>query len=182
VDALELLASDHRAAQTLFDQYEATTNLDERRNLVDEITGHLTRHTVVENHMFYPLLARVISVPDVSVPSPRHDVNDGIHQALTMLPQTASHDRRGTANLMAALHRDFTFHRKFDEKHLHPPLRRALDQPARDELGRLLLEAKDIIPGVIDPVGVETPPTNLAIVIGTFCDRLRDRLGDQSPV
>ena len=182
MDALKVLSSDHLAAQTLFDRYEEAATPVERRNIVYALADNLTRHTVVEKHMFYPLLARVITVPGVSVPSPRHDVFDRIKRVLAVLPQTASHDRSATANLMVTLHRDFTLHKNFDETHLHPLLHRALDQPAREELGRLLMRAKDIAPELIDPVRVETHPTNLTIALGTFCDRLRERLGDRSPL
>lgn len=70
MDALELLTRDHRDGEILFDHYRAATTFDERRNLVYEVTGHLSQHTVVEERMLYPLLARVISVPSISMPVP----------------------------------------------------------------------------------------------------------------
>lgn len=104
-----------------------------------------------------------------------------MHNVFMELAQTMRYDRSATADLMATLHREFTFHGNFDEQHLHPLLRHALDQQARDEVGQLFMEAKEVIPGLINPVGVEPHP-NLAIAMCTFCDRLRDRLGNRSPV
>lgn len=182
MDALDVLTGDHRAVEAIFDRYEAAATADERLNLKHSLVDNLVRHIVIEKHMFYPILTRVTARRGVSAPPPRQDVVVGMQQTLAVLPQTQPHGHSGTTDLMATLHRDFEFHRAFDEKHLHPVVHRALDQPAREELGRLLMEAKDIAPEMVGGGRVETQPTNLAIALGTFCDRVRDRLGERSPL
>jgi hypothetical protein len=181
MDALELLANDHRAAQRDISRYHLATTHREQRDLVYTVVDELHRHTIVEEHMLYPLLARLANPVDL-LPSPQLDVHDEMHLVLAALPQTVHHDRGATDDLMATLHLDLTLHTDFDEEHLHPQLRHALDQPARDELGRLLQEAKGIIAGPTDSGVSADRTTNLAIAIATYCDRLRDRLGDGAPL
>lgn len=181
MDALELLANDHRVVQERISQYESTTALGDRRDLVYTIVDELTRHTIVEKHMLYPLLARVADPVD-RLPSLHLDVHDKMLLALAALPRIVDYDRGATDVLIATLGLDLAFHTNIDEENLHPQLRQALDQPALDELGRIFEEAKGIIRDPADPRVVADQPTNLTIATATFCDRLRDRLGDHAPV
>lgn len=130
--------------------------------------------------MLYPLLARIADPVDRL---PRHsDVHDKMLPALVVLPQMVTYDPSATDDLIATLQEDLAFHTRIDEQHVHPRLRRAFDQPALDELGQLLEQAKGIVPGRATPGVLANQPTNLAIATATFCDRLRDRLGDQAPI
>ena len=56
--AIELLMTDHRKVETLFDQYEEEKESDEetRRTLAQRICGELTVHAQVEEELFYPWL------------------------------------------------------------------------------------------------------------------------------
>ena len=54
--AIELLMTDHRKVETLFDQYEEEKDGDEetKRQLAQQICGELTVHAQVEEELFYP--------------------------------------------------------------------------------------------------------------------------------
>jgi len=54
--ALELLESDHRKVEMLFDQYEENKEGEEemKRQLAERICGELTVHAQVEEELFYP--------------------------------------------------------------------------------------------------------------------------------
>jgi hemerythrin superfamily protein len=54
--ALELLESDHRKVEMLFDQYEDEKEGDEdtKRELAERICGELTAHAQLEEELFYP--------------------------------------------------------------------------------------------------------------------------------
>jgi hemerythrin-like domain-containing protein len=56
--AIELLMSDHRKVEGLFDQYEDEKEGDEetRRTIAQQICGELTVHAQVEEELFYPWL------------------------------------------------------------------------------------------------------------------------------
>ena len=56
--ALELLASDHRKVEDLFQMYEDEKEGDEgtKRQLAEKICGELTAHAQLEEELFYPWL------------------------------------------------------------------------------------------------------------------------------
>ena len=56
--AIELLMTDHRKVETLFDRYEEEKDGDEetKRTLAQRICGELTAHAQVEEELFYPWL------------------------------------------------------------------------------------------------------------------------------
>ena len=56
--AIELLMTDHRKVEMLFDQYEDEKEGDEdtKRQLAQQICGELTVHAQVEEELFYPWL------------------------------------------------------------------------------------------------------------------------------
>lgn len=56
--ALELLATDHRKVEALFDQYEEEKDGGEesRREIAEQICDELTIHAQVEEELFYPWL------------------------------------------------------------------------------------------------------------------------------
>jgi hypothetical protein len=56
--AIELLMSDHRKVEMLFDQYEEEKESDEetRKALAEQICKELTVHAQVEEELFYPWL------------------------------------------------------------------------------------------------------------------------------
>ena len=56
--ALELLASDHRKVEALFDRFdeEKEDGEESRRDLAERICKELTAHTRIEEEIFYPWL------------------------------------------------------------------------------------------------------------------------------
>jgi len=56
--AIELLMTDHRKVEMLFDQYEEEKEGDEetKRTLAQQICGELTAHAQLEEELFYPWL------------------------------------------------------------------------------------------------------------------------------
>ena len=56
--AIELLMSDHRKVEDLFEQYDQEKDSDEgtRREIAQKICGELTVHAQVEEELFYPWL------------------------------------------------------------------------------------------------------------------------------
>ena len=56
--ALELLASDHRKVEDLFEQYESEKEGDDetKRGIAEQICGELTAHAQLEEELFYPWL------------------------------------------------------------------------------------------------------------------------------
>jgi hemerythrin superfamily protein len=53
-DAIAMLEADHEAVDRLFDEYETTRSVSDKKALVSEICTSLTVHMQVEEEIFYP--------------------------------------------------------------------------------------------------------------------------------
>lgn len=55
-DAISLLMADHEAVKDLFEQFEGLTDRAKvsKKRLADEICSELTKHTMIEEEIFYP--------------------------------------------------------------------------------------------------------------------------------
>ena len=67
--ALELLESDHRKVEALFEQYEEEKEADEdtKRPIAERICGELTVHAQMEEEIFYPWLRENLSEEDMEL-------------------------------------------------------------------------------------------------------------------
>jgi len=67
--AIELLESDHRKVEGLFEQYEAEKEGEEetRRAIAQRICGELTVHAQVEEELFYPWLRENLDDDDMEM-------------------------------------------------------------------------------------------------------------------
>ena len=67
--ALELLMSDHRKVEDLFEQFEQEKDGDEgtRREIAERICNELTIHAQVEEELFYPWLRENLDDDDMEM-------------------------------------------------------------------------------------------------------------------
>ena len=67
--ALELLMSDHRKVEDLFEQFEQEKDSDEgtRREIAQQICAELTIHAQVEEELFYPWLREQLEDDDMEM-------------------------------------------------------------------------------------------------------------------
>jgi hemerythrin superfamily protein len=54
LDAIELLKGDHRRVETLFQDYDASDDPDEKRRIAELVCQALTVHAQIEEEVFYP--------------------------------------------------------------------------------------------------------------------------------
>lgn len=70
-DAIALLKADHEAVSQLFDEYEKTRSVANKKALVAEICTALTVHAQVEEDVFYPAVKAALKdkllVPEATV-------------------------------------------------------------------------------------------------------------------
>jgi hemerythrin superfamily protein len=66
-DVIELLTHDHREVESMFDKLTAVIDPGERRQIADQITIELVRHSVAEEQYLYPACA---STYRTATPSP----------------------------------------------------------------------------------------------------------------
>ncbi|MBV8145200.1 MAG: hemerythrin domain-containing protein [Gammaproteobacteria bacterium] len=53
-DAVALLSADHRAVEQLFEQYQGTSDQDQKSELAHKVCVELTVHSMLEEEIFYP--------------------------------------------------------------------------------------------------------------------------------
>jgi len=70
-DAIALLKADHEAVSQLFDEYEKTRSVLNKKSLVAEICSALSVHARIEEEIFYPAVKAVLKdkvlVPEATV-------------------------------------------------------------------------------------------------------------------
>lgn len=181
MDALQLMCDDHRTAQGLIDRYNVVPTQDARREAAISVVDELTRHTAVEVHMLHPLLTRLTLGGDAAPPS-HLDTREELQRSVDLLRQSVIEDHGGMDHLINELRDNLARHCDFEEGYVHPVLSRALDKQARDELGDILAQAKTIAPNSATTNSPGERSLTFTIPIATFCDRLRDRLGDRAPL
>jgi len=64
-DAIQLLRSDHRETEDLFQQYMDSKNGPQKKRLVGEICRALRVHTEIEEKIFYPAARKAMSETDL---------------------------------------------------------------------------------------------------------------------
>ena len=70
-DAIALLKADHEAVSHLFDEFEKTRSVANKRSLVAEICSSLSVHAQIEEEIFYPAVKAALKdkllVPEATV-------------------------------------------------------------------------------------------------------------------
>jgi hemerythrin-like domain-containing protein len=67
--AIELLMSDHRKVEDLFEEYEQAKEAEDenRRDIAERVCGELTVHAQVEEELFYPWLRENLEPDDMEM-------------------------------------------------------------------------------------------------------------------
>ncbi|PRX50991.1 hemerythrin HHE cation binding domain-containing protein [Prauserella shujinwangii] len=175
MDAIELLAHDHRMVEQLFRDYHAAASAEQRRGVVQITVRELSKHAALEELMVYPLARKVL--PDGAREIDEHLAEHrDVKKTLAALDTMPAGDER-MDSLMAELRREVAEHVREEEGELLPKLRGALDQQALDELGEALDKAKRTAPTRPHPRAPDRPPgLTFAGPVAAIYDRLRDRL------
>src|SRR6185503_19017025 len=63
--ATDLLESQHRLVEKLFDQYENAKDMSEKTSLFEQIAKNLVGHDAIEREIFYPACEREIDEKNV---------------------------------------------------------------------------------------------------------------------
>ncbi|MEV7687857.1 hemerythrin domain-containing protein [Streptomyces bungoensis] len=175
MDALELLAHDHRMVEQLFRDYDAAASDRQRRGVVELLVRELSRHAALEEMLLYPLARKVL--PDGEREIDEHlSEHMGVKRTLVELDGLGEGDRRAD-DLVAGLRRELTEHFQEEEVVLMPLLREAVSPEDLDELGELIGRAKRTAPTRPHPHAPDQPPAlTLAAPVAAAYDRLRDRM------
>jgi hemerythrin superfamily protein len=140
-DAIELLKSDHREAEDLFEQYEKLKDADktqEKLAIAKKVCGALLIHMEIEEKLFYPRVREATKDDDlVNEAVVEHTgAKDLIKQLGTMKPEDPMFDAK-----IKVLSEEIGHHVEEEEKEMFPKTQKTdIDLEA---LGNTLFEAKN---------------------------------------
>ncbi|MFB7992402.1 hemerythrin domain-containing protein [Streptomyces sp. NPDC056002] len=170
------LTVDHREVDELFIRIEAQPARDtRRRELVDELTVELVRHSVAEEQYLYPAVREHVDGGDVLADKELEDHAEAERLLKDLEGRDADDDQFDT--LVAKLKSEVTEHIRDEEARLFPLLAAACTLQELEELGDKIRKAKKTSPTRPHPSVPTTPPGNKILGPGVgLVDRARDLL------
>ncbi|KUJ68271.1 hemerythrin [Streptomyces albus subsp. albus] len=175
-NVIQELTADHREVEELFARIEAMpAGSQERRQLADQLTMELVRHSVAEEEYLYPAVRRNVDDGDDMADKEIADHSE-VERMLKQLEGRDPGDSRFDT-LISQLKSSVTAHVSDEENRLFPLLADACSAQHLDELGERVRRAKQTAPTRPHPSAPDTPPANKLLAPGAgMVDRVRDML------
>ncbi|MEK0098566.1 hemerythrin domain-containing protein, partial [Streptomyces sp. A475] len=159
------LTVDHREVAELFIKIEALPLGDPlRRDLADELTVELVRHSVAEEQYLYPAVREHVEGGDALADKELED-HAGAERLLKDLEGRDARDDQFDP-LVAKLKSEVTAHIRDEETRLFPLLAAACTPRELEELGGTVRKAKKTAPTRPHPAAPSTPPGNKIVGAG----------------
>ncbi|MFC9293832.1 hemerythrin domain-containing protein [Streptomyces sp. NPDC057011] len=173
-NVLEELMADHREVEEIFARIRAMSGRgQELRDLVDEVTIELVRHSVAEEEYLYPAVREHIEGGDRLADKEIAD-HSRVEKILKQLEKTNADDAQ-MSPLLRELMDEVAAHVQDEENSLFPMLQRTCSAEALAELGDKVRRAKAMAPTRPHPSAPSTPPANKLLAPGVgLVDRARD--------
>lgn len=178
-DLLDAIIADHRAAESVFDEIEASGDARNRRELVEHVIAELVRHSVAEEQYLYPTARKALPDGDEVAD---HELAEHA-EAEEVMKEIERTDAVGARfdELVTKLIADIRHHLRDEESGLLPRLRAACDADELRDLGRKFQQSKKIAPTRPHPSAPNSPPANKILGPGIgLIDRVRDALGGRN--
>jgi hemerythrin superfamily protein len=180
-DAIDLLTSDHRKVDALFEEYESLNGgePERKRQLIDEMIHELSVHAAIEEEILYPYLRREVQggaeLADEGIQE-HQEIKELLADLERLDPQKEVFDQK-VDQLIAQLIADVRHHVEEEETQFFPRLREAASADEIAKLGSLLEAAKKLAPTHPHPKAPTTPPGNvIAGAAAAVMDKARDKL------
>ncbi|ROR46980.1 hemerythrin domain-containing protein [Kitasatospora cineracea] len=173
-NVIEELTTDHREVEEMFGRIKATTGGgQELRDLIDEVTIELVRHSVAEEQYLYPAVREHVPGGGPLADKELQD-HERVEEILKELEGADPDDPR-TGPLLQRLMAEVTEHVRDEEDHLFPMLRQSCSAEALDDLGDKIRRAKSMAPTRPHPSTPSTPAASKLLAPGAgLVDRARD--------
>ncbi|CAL9651261.1 hemerythrin domain-containing protein [Streptomyces lavenduligriseus] len=175
-NVIQELTTDHREVEEIFGRFEALPpGSPDRKNLCDQATIELVRHSVAEEAYLYPAVREHVAGGDALADKELED-HAKAEQIMKDLEGCQADDPRFDT-LMTQLMSEIRSHVTDEEQNLFPRLEAACPPDALMELGDKVRRAKQTAPTRPHPSAPDTPPANKLLAPGAgLVDRLRDAL------
>ncbi|HZL20351.1 MAG TPA: hemerythrin domain-containing protein [Polyangia bacterium] len=132
MNAIELLKSQHRAVEKLFDQIDKAKTAGAKQKLFDQLADSLAVHAAIEEHQFYPA-ARAKRTEDMLFEALEEHV--GIKRVIKDLMDIAADDPTFDAKIKV-LSEQVEHHVGEEEKDLFPKVKKILSAQELDILAQ----------------------------------------------
>jgi hemerythrin superfamily protein len=139
--AIELLMSDHRKVEDLFEQYDQEKDSDEgtRREIAQKICGELTIHAQVEEELFYPWLRENLEDDDMEMVEEAQVEHQTAKDLIAQIEGATDIDEVFNAKVKV-LSEYIKHHVQEEENEIFPEVRD--EQEELDELGQEMVARK----------------------------------------
>ena len=176
-DVIEVLEHDHREVEQMFAELESLrgrtddASQSRRKDLVEQVTIELVRHSVAEEVIVYPTVEGKVSAEEVEHARKEHAQAEKTMARLEDLdPGDAGFDDE-----LAELMREIRHHIDDEEDGMFPSMRRVLDVDELRKLGSRVEKFKKVAPTRPHPSVPHTAGPQLAVgPILALMDRMRD--------
>jgi hemerythrin superfamily protein len=176
-DVIEILEHDHREVEQMFSELESLTgatdedSLKRRKDLVDQVTIELVRHSVAEEVLVYPKVADKVSKEEVEHAREEHAEAEKTMARLDNLdPEDTAFDDE-----LGELMREIRHHISDEEGRMFTHMRQTLDADELRKMGSRVEAFKKVAPTRPHPKVPNTAPARLAAgPVASLMDRMRD--------
>jgi hemerythrin superfamily protein len=176
-DVIEVLSTDHREVEAMFTELETLmqaqsgSNDERRKDLVDQITIELVRHSVAEEVAVYPKVKEKVSEEEAERAKREHAEAEETMKRLERLDPDDAAFEVEIRKLMSEIRQ----HVAEEEGEMFPRMREVMSAEELSELGTRVEAIKKMAPTRPHPSVPNDPGKRLAVgpVAGLF-DRLRD--------
>jgi hemerythrin superfamily protein len=176
-DVIEVLVHDHREVEEMFGELErlrgATSDEDRqrRKDLADQVTIELVRHSVAEEVLVYPKVASKVSEEEVEHAREEHAEAEETMARMEKLDA----DDPAFDDELATLMKEIRHHIEDEEGRMFADMRRVLDEDELRRLGSRVEAFKKVAPTRPHPnVPNAALPRALAGPAASLFDRMRD--------
>jgi hemerythrin-like domain-containing protein len=176
-DVIEVLTHDHREVERMFEELESLRGAvgddarARRKDLVEQATIELVKHSVAEEAEVYPAVKAKVSAAEAERAKAEHaDAEAQMKRLERLQPDDPQFDSE-LATLMAEVRQ----HVVEEETDVFPHMRQVLSDDELVELGKKVEAVKKLAPTRPHPSAPDGPPGDLVLgpLVGIF-DRMRD--------
>ncbi|MEV7442589.1 hemerythrin domain-containing protein [Streptomyces sp. NPDC091204] len=173
-NVIDELMADHREVEEMFARIQAMTGAgQDLRDLIDEITIELVRHSVAEEQYLYPAVREHVKGGG---PMADKEIEDHgrVEKMLKRLEKMSTDDAQ-MSPLLQQLMEEVAAHVQDEESNLFPMLKQACTAQQLDDLGDKIRRAKTMAPTRPHPAAPSTPMASKLLAPGAgLVDRARD--------
>ncbi|PBC69995.1 hemerythrin HHE cation binding domain-containing protein [Streptomyces sp. TLI_235] len=168
------LRADHREVEEMFGRIKAmSTGGQELRDMVDEVTIELVRHSVAEEQYLYPAVREHLAGGD-RIADKEIDDHSRVERILKQLEGMDTGDT-SFRPLLQELMDEVTAHVRDEENNLFPMMEQACTAEMLDDLGDKIRRAKAMAPTRPHPAAPSSPTASKLLAPGAgLVDRARD--------